>query len=142
MRLPHLQDQVLAFHPDLVTIEFVNDMVLPEADVQKNYAWALAQLRAVGAEVILITPHFTMPEMMGHKFPRGSETRANVALLRKFAADNRIALADTSRRWDHLESEGIPYITLLDNGINHPNDRGHELFVKELLTFFPATQEK
>ena len=58
--------------------------------------------------------------------------------LRKFAAEHQVALADVSRRWEHLEVEGIPYIALLHNGINHPDDRGHELFVKELLTFFPA----
>jgi lysophospholipase L1-like esterase len=138
MRLPNLQKDVLAFHPDLVTIEFVNDLPLAESVLRKNYASALQQLRNAGAEVILITPHFVMPEMMGHKFPRGGETRPNVELLRKIAAENHIGLADVSKRWEHLESEGLPYITLLDNGINHPDDRGHQLFVTELLTFFPA----
>ena len=137
-RLPHLPDQVLLHRPDLVTIEFINDMGFPDAVMRRNYVQAFSQIRASGAEVILITPHFAMPEMMGRAHERGPETRPNVQLLRILANENTVALADVSKRWEHLESEGLPYITLLDNGINHPNDQGHELFVKELLTFFPS----
>jgi len=137
-RLPNLKKEVLDHHPDLVTIEFINDMGFPEDVVRKNYHSAFEQLRGMGAEIILVTPHFSMQEMMGKKVPRGGETRATVALLRKIAEENHVALADASRRWEHLDDEGLPYITLLDNGINHPDDRGHELFVKELMTFFPV----
>src|SRR5439155_20052582 len=102
---------------------------------------AFEQIRAAGGEIILITPHFTMPEMMGHEFPRGKETRKGVEELRKIAAEQSVALADVSKRWEHLAKEGLPYVTLLRNSINHPDDRGHELFVKELMTFFPAAAE-
>jgi len=137
-RLPDLQKEVLSFHPDLVTIEFVNDMGFPADLLRKNYYSAIDQIRAAGGEAILITPHFTMPQWMGLPYPRGKETRAAVPVLREIASEKNIALADTSRRWEHLETEGLPYTTLLYNGINHPDDRGHELFVKDLLTFFPA----
>ena len=137
-RLPNLHAEVLAHQPDLVTIEFVNDMGLPEATVRENLDSAFRQIRAAGAEVILITPHFTMPEMMGRQTWRGPESRPTVTVLRQIAEEKSVALADVSQRWEHLEKEGIPYITLLENGINHPDDRGHELFVRELLTFFPV----
>ena len=136
-RLPALQKEVLDFHPDLVTIEFVNDMGQPDDAVRKRYAEIFKQIRAAGAEAILITPHFVMPPWMGHEHPRGKETRETVTVLRELAAAYKVALADTSRRWEHLEAEGLPYTTLLWNGINHPDDRVHELFVKDLLTFFP-----
>jgi lysophospholipase L1-like esterase len=136
-RLPALQTEVIAHHPDRVTIEFVNDMGIDEKTLRANYKSAFEQIRAVGAEAILITPHFTMPELMGRTSTRGPECRPDVELLRKIAAEHNVALADASKRWEHLEAEGIPYITLLYNGINHPDDRGHEMFVKELLTFFP-----
>jgi lysophospholipase L1-like esterase len=141
-RLPALQAEVLAHKPDLVTIEFVNDMGLPEDHIRANYKSAFAQIRAAGAEPILITPHFVMPEWMGLEHPRGKETRPGVALLRKIADEHHVGLADTSRRWEHLEIEGLPYITLLVNGINHPDDRGHEMFVKDLMTFFPVAAGK
>jgi lysophospholipase L1-like esterase len=137
-RLAAIQQEVIAQKPDLVTIEFVNDVGLPEDVLRSNYKSAFEQIRAAGAEPILITPHFVMPEWMGHEHPRGKETRATIALLRNIAAENQVGLADTSQRWEHLEEEGLPYITLLVNGINHPDDRGHEMFVRDLLSFFPA----
>ena len=136
-RLPSFSKEVLSFHPDLVTIEFINDMDFPEAKLRVNYDRALSQLRAIGSEVILITPHFSAPFMMGKALPRGAEIRPAVFTLRSIAAENHIGLADTSRRWAHLEQEGIPYVAYLYNGINHPDDRGHELFVRDLMSFFP-----
>ena len=41
-------------------------------------------------------------------------------------------------RWEQLEFQGIPYETLLKNGINHPDDRGHRIFAEELMRYFPA----
>lgn len=137
-RLVGLTTDVLSHKPDLVTIEFVNDMGFPEDVIRKNYASIFKQIRDANADILLITPHFTMPEMMRCPHPRGPETRETVQLLRKVAEENQVGVADTSRRWAHLEAEGIPYGVLLVNGINHPNDYGHELFVKDLLTFFPA----
>lgn len=51
-------------------------------------------------------------------------------------------VAGASRRGAHLEQEGIPYITLLANGSNYPDNRGHELFAREHLTFFPAEEAR
>jgi hypothetical protein len=47
-----------------------------------------------------------------------------------------VALADASLRWGHLLQEGIPYPTLLANSINHPDDRGHQLFALSLMELF------
>lgn len=136
-RLPDFEKEVLAHKPDLVTMEFVNDMNFPVSELQKNWNQALTQVNASGAEAVVITPHFTMPEFMGNAHPRGTEVRQDVRWLKLIAKQNAAGLADTSRRWAHLETEGVPYITLLHNGINHPNDRGHEMFVKDLMSLFP-----
>ena len=69
---------------------------------------------------------------------RTAETRPAVTYLREFAARAGVGVADTSRRWEHLWIEGLPYLTLLHNGINHPDDRGHALFVDDLKEFFLA----
>jgi lysophospholipase L1-like esterase len=140
-RLAAIQQEVIAHKPDLVTIEFVNDVGLPEDVLRSNYKSAFEQIRAAGGEPLLITPHFVMSEWMGHEHPRGKETRPTIELLRKIAEEHHVGLADTSRRWEHLEVEGLPYVTLLVNGINHPDDRGHEMFVKDLMSFFPATPQ-
>ena len=122
--------------PDLVTLEFVNDAGLSGAAFEQVYDEILSRVQDLGAELILITPHFTKPEMMGFKNLRQPESRAYVLALREYAAKHNLALADASARWEHLWKEGLPYVTLLRNGINHPDDRGHAIFADELMKCF------
>lgn len=136
-RLPAFDEEVLSHKPDLVTIEFVNDMGFPVDKLRGLWDTALDRITSAGAEAVVITPHFTVPSFMGNEYPRGTEMREDVRWLKLIARQHNVGLADTSRRWEHLESEGIPYITLLWNGINHPNDYGHTLFVKDLMNLFP-----
>jgi lysophospholipase L1-like esterase len=135
-KLPLFQQEVLDKKPDLVIIEFVNDMGMGRDQIFRNYTEAVSKIRAQGGDVIILTPHFTRPDMMGTTDLRTGETRAAVGFLKEFAAENNVGLADASRRWAHLWQEGLPYMTLLNNGINHPDDRGHWLFVQELQEFF------
>lgn len=137
-RLPNIKEEVLKYSPDLVVIEFVNDMGFTEENLRKNYNQAIDLIREQGGEIIILTPHFTMPSMMGLSSVKNArETRTAVEILRKIAKERGVGLADASKRWEHLSNEGIPYITLLYNGINHPDDRGHRIFAEELLKFFP-----
>ncbi len=129
-------ERILAAKPDLVTIEFVNDAGLSPAMVEETYSDILKRLGRIGAEVILITPHFTMFKMMGFQNMREAEKRPYVLALREFADKHNVALADAAARWEHLWKEGLPYLTLLHNTINHPDDRGHRLFAEELWKCF------
>lgn len=129
-------DRVLAAKPELVTIEFVNDAPLKPEQVEETYNDILARLSAINAEVILITPHFTMLKMMGNEKQSDPDRRPYVLALRAFADRHHVALADASARWQHLHAEGLPYLTLLHNTINHPGDRGHRLFAEELWKCF------
>ena len=130
-------DLIEQFKPDLVTIEFVNDAGLANQKIfDPVYNDILKRITALDAEIILITPHFTMPGMMGFKHLREQERRGYVAQLHRFVEEHHLALADASARWGHLWKEGLPYITLLRNGINHPDDRGHAIFADELMKCF------
>ena len=122
--------------PDLVTLEFVNDAGLPPAVFDDYYNDILKRAHGISAELILITPHFTMWKMMGFKGMREVERRPYVLMLREFANKHQLALADAAARWEHLWKEGLPYLTLLHNTINHPDDRGHRLFAEELWKCF------
>jgi lysophospholipase L1-like esterase len=133
------QRDVLDRNPDLVTIEFVNDAYLDEAATQTHYAGILERLKPANPEVILITPHFVRPDWMGVTTQKVDEDpRPYVAGLRRFAREHHLALADASRRWAHLWREGLPYMTLLANCINHPDERGHEMFAQALMELFPV----
>ncbi len=138
-RFPNYQKEVLDFHPDVVTLEFVNDMGIPVDQMQQRYTEILKRTREAGAVLVLITPHFTRPDWIGLPAGgRGDDPRPNVAFLRRFAHDNKLPLADASRRWAELEHLGLPYEVLLRNGINHPEDRGHRFFAEELIRLFDA----
>lgn len=134
--LPLFDDDVLKYKPDLVTMEFINDMGMTEENVRKNWDEAIDRVRAAGGEAVIITPHFAMPLWMNFPGIETPETRHNVVVLRKIAEEKRVALADASKRWEHLSAEGVPYLIHLRNGINHPDDFGHGLFVEELMRLF------
>jgi len=103
-RLPNIQKEVLEYNPDLVTIEYVNDMGMSRENLRNNYSNAIDQIRAIGGEIIIITPHFTMPSMMGiSSIKQARETRPNVECLREIAQEKEVGLADVSKRWEHLK---------------------------------------
>ena len=132
------QRDVLDPKPDLVTVEFVNDAYLDEEAVQAHYAGLLGKLRSVGAEVILITRHLVRPDWLQSETLKVDEDpRPYVRGLRRFAGENGVALADASRLWCSLHLQGLPYVTLLANGINHPDARGHAVFADALMALFP-----
>ena len=130
-------DRIAKEKPDLVTLEFVNDAGMHGKTFARVYGDILQRIKALGAELLLITPHFTMPEMMKFESMRHArENRKYVFELKQFADAHHLGLADASARWENLEAQGIPYITLLKNSINHPDDRGHLMFAEELMKNF------
>ncbi len=136
-RLAAYDKEVLSFKPDLITVEFVNDMGLPIETLLANWRLAVDKARKIGAEFVIITPHFVMPSWMSKSYSRGAENRPNCQALRKLAPELKVGLADTAKRWELMEYEGAPYETYFINGINHPDARGHALFVEELMRLFP-----
>jgi lysophospholipase L1-like esterase len=137
---------VIAHKPDLIVMEFVNDSGFSPELVERKYTHLLERFKAIGAEWAILTPHLVWPPWMGKQTSKIEEDpRPYVAGVRAFAAKHRVALADASLRYCHLVKEGIPYITLMVNSLNHPDDRGHEMFalsLMELFTTSPATPSR
>ena len=133
------QEKVLSRRPDLIVSEFVNDAGLSPAQVEERYSKLLGDFQKIGAEWIILTPHYVRPDWM--KFDReqhiDDDPRPYVAGARAFAAKHGVALADASLRWGRLWRQGIPYRTLLLNAINHPDARGMRLFADSLMGLFP-----
>ena len=137
--LHNYQEKVLAQKPDLIISEFVNDAGLKPPQTEERYRKLLADFQGIGAEWIILTPHYVHPDRMGLKKQReiDNDPRPYVMGLRKFTAKHQVALADASLRYGRLWRQGIPYLTLLDNNINHPNTFGHSLFADSLMALFP-----
>jgi lysophospholipase L1-like esterase len=137
---PHnYREKVLAVKPDLIISEFVNDGGLSPAQVNERYGKLLADFQGIGAEWIILTPHYVRPDWMGLNRERevDDDPRPYVAGLREFAPQHQIALADASRRYGRLWRQGIPYSSLMLNSINHPDARGMKLFADALMELFP-----
>ncbi len=137
---PHnYRETVLGAKPDLIVSEFVNDASLKPAQVEERYAKLLADFQAIGAEWIILTPHYVRPDWMALTRERDidDDPRPYVAGLREFAAKHDVGLADASLRWGRLWRQGIPYNTLLVNAINHPNALGMGIFADSLMALFP-----
>lgn len=132
------KEKVLAVKPDLIVSEFVNDAGLTPEQVEKRYSQLLADFQAIGAEWAILTPHYTLPEMMKLTRQReiDNDPRPYVTGVRRFAEQHKIALGDASLRYGRLWRQGIPYLTLMENNINHPNEFGHSLFADSLMALF------
>ncbi|MDD4539597.1 MAG: GDSL-type esterase/lipase family protein [Lentisphaeria bacterium] len=132
------QEKVLDLKPDLIVSEFVNDAYMTEEQVMERYGKLLADFKGIGAEWIILTPHYVRPDWMGLDREKDidEDPRRYVKGLRIFARQNNIALADGSLRYGRLWRQGIPYSTLMLNAINHPNAFGMKLFADALMELF------
>lgn len=137
--LHNYKEKVLAAKPDLIVMEFVNDASLKRDTVNERYGKFLAEFKEIGAEWIINTPHYIRPDWMGLKSQRNidKDPREYVTALREFAAKNDVALADASLRYGRLWRQGIPFLTMMSNNINHPETRGMTIFADALMNLFP-----
>ena len=128
---------VLAVKPDLVVSEFANDCTLDPTLVERNYEKFRADFQHIGAEWIILTPHLNT--FMGLSTERGFEDcpQPYVPMVRCFAREHNVALADGMARYVHLWRQGIPYSTLMINAVNHPDVRGMAIFADSLMVLFP-----
>ncbi len=133
------REKVLGAKPDLVVSEFVNDAGLNPKQVEERYTKLLSDFQGIGAEWIILTPHYVRPDWMNLNRERDvdDDPRPYVAGLRAFASKHDVALADAARRYGRLWRQGIPYSTLMLNSINHPDARGMKIFADALMELFP-----
>ncbi len=132
------KETVLGVKPDVVISEFVNDAGLKPEQVEERYSKLLADFKEIGADWIILTPHYVRPDWMALTRERevDEDPRPYVAGLRQFAAKHDVALADASLRYGRLWRQGVPYNTLMVNAINHPNAFGMRLFADALMALF------
>lgn len=132
------QEKVLDVKADLIVSEFVNDYSLSPEATQLRYTKLLHDFNAIGAEWIILTPHYIRPDWMGldREVNVDKDPRPYVSALRTFAKKNNIPLADASLRYGRLWRQGIPHSTIMINAINHPNPFGMSIFADALMELF------
>jgi len=136
---PHnYQEKVLATKPDLIISEFVNDASMKPDVVELRYTKLQKDFEAIGAEWIILTPHYIRPDWMNLTRENNidEDPRPYVKALRQFCANHGVPLADASLRYGRLWRQGIPYNTLMLNAINHPSAKGMSIFADALMALF------
>jgi len=133
------EERILGAKPDLIITEFINDSGLKTDELRERYGKLRDDFAAIGAEWIVCAPHYMRPDWMGLSSERDvdQDPREYVRALRQFADEKRIPLADVSLRYGRLWRQGIPYVTLMMNGINHPDPRGLAIYADALMNLFP-----
>lgn len=132
-RIPTMQREVLSKLPDLVVIEFVNDVHSSEPELTANYEAIASKCQAQGVAVLVITPHWPSPQLMGTSNWQGVSRNRLYAFLRAFAEKNNWALADVEARWGQLARQGLRAELLLVDKLVHPNDTGHQIYAQEIV---------
>ena len=135
-RLPKISKEVLSYNPDLIVLEFVNDLMVPISDLEHNYEQIMAKTKQTGADLLLCAPHFPIPSLVGVKDWKAVAANPYIELVRRLAGSNDVALADVSQRWEHLDKEGLRPELLLVDEVIHPNDRGHAIYAEEVMKCF------
>ncbi len=130
--LTHQKRELL---PDLVVVEFVNDLSLRGRELVKNYTHFADVMRSHDIEVIVCLPHWVSPTLYG--FDRDEwhaiSSRPYYTVLPELARSCRFAIADIGLRSRDAANEGLTPELLLADKVNHPNDRGHAIYAEELM---------
>lgn len=135
-RLANIDKDVLKHKPDLVIVEFTNDVHLPKDQLDVTYASIKEQMDDAGAEVLLVNPHLLAPVFFGAKDWRVVATQYYYKFAREFAKTHNWALADVECRWESLGKEGLrPEFLLVDNRVNI-NDVGHAIYADTIMRCF------
>lgn len=133
MRIGNFKKEVLSKQPDLVIIEFVNDLLVEPASTKANIGTAIDQARAAGCEVILCTPNLVAPSYMKLKNWQAVVDSAHMNVIRDLGKEKNVVVVDVARRYAGISREGLVPELLLADRLVHPNDRGHEIYAEELL---------
>lgn len=139
--LDRFESDVLARHPDLVTIGFgINDAHIdskvadgpsriPLEKYRQNLSFMIESLQKQGSKVLLIVPN-----PLGSKYPDFQNERLAeyIGVVREFARKYRTGLVDNNRAFrDFQNRTGVSFDSLMLDGV-HPNDKGHELIAGNL----------
>ncbi len=131
----HWRERANAAKPHLVIIAYgANDSGSPAA-YGANIRQTIQAMRAQNpaAEFILVSPLLVNPEWHHANEPLQAQYRAELRQLQ----GPGVIFADVGSVWKWA-TEKKKFLDLTSNGVNHPNDFGHRLYVEVLLETLSA----
>lgn len=128
------EKDVLSHKPDIVTIDYaLNDRGLGLAKAKASWSAMIESAKAKGVKVILLTPTGAMGSKMDNP---DDALNKHAQQIRDLAGEHNVALVDSLAAFKAYTVGGGKLKDLLSQ-INHPNRKGHDLVVKELMKWFP-----
>ena len=133
------EKDVLALHPDVVTIDYaLNDRAIGLQRAEAAWKFMITNAVQRGIKVILLTP---TPDVNAKLDDATDPLNLHADQIRRLARENNVALADSLARFQEAIHAGNKLEDFMSQS-NHPNRKGHDLVVAELLKWFPTEKEK
>ena len=128
------EKDVLSHNPDIVTIDYaLNDRGMGLAKAKASWSAMIASARAKGIKVILLTPTADQRSKMDNP---ADPLNKHAQQIRDLAKEHNVALVDSLAAFKAYIAAGGKLKDLMSQ-VNHPNRKGHDLVVKQLMEWFP-----
>ncbi len=132
--LARLDWDVLAYEPDLVTINFgINDAALGIGldDFQLNLRQMIMRIRAGPASEILLLSSQPL-ETPGFD----KEVLKYYCAIKEIAEAEDVGFVDVYAAWMERVNQGTPLSSFILEGLDHPNEVGYKIIAETLMEFF------
>jgi lysophospholipase L1-like esterase len=125
---------VLSRHPDVVTIDYaLNDRGYPTEVIKAAWKSMVSQAKAQNVKVILLTP---TPDQSAKMDDPNDPINIRAEEIRVLAKAEGVGLVDSLAEFKSAIQAGTKLPDLMSQ-VNHPNRKGHELVVNQLMKWFP-----
>ncbi len=125
---------VLSRHPDVVTIDYaLNDRGFPAEVIKSAWKSMVSQAKAQNVKVILLTP---TPDQSAKMDDPNDPINIRAEEIRALAKAEGVGLVDSLAEFKSAIQSGTKLPDLMSQ-VNHPNRKGHELVVNQLMKWFP-----
>lgn len=132
------ENDVLTHHPDVLFIDYaLNDRRVGLEKSKKSWEMMINAALEKGIKVILLTPTGDSRSKLDDVNDPLNQHAEQIRLLAK---DHEVGLADSLAAYKRYIAEGGTLKDILSH-VNHPNRKGHDLVVDELMKWFPQNDE-
>jgi lysophospholipase L1-like esterase len=127
------EQEVLTHRPDVLTIDYgLNDRSIGLEKALTAWKRMIEKALARDIKVILLTP---TGDLTANLDDPNDPLNQHAEQIRSLARNYRVGLADSFAFIKAVVQAGCPLADLMSQ-VNHPNRRGHEIVVGELLKWF------
>ncbi len=121
---------VLSLNPEVVTIDYgLNDRRIGLKKARESWVKMIEAAKANGVKILLLTPTGDLRATMNDL---NDPLNQHAQQIRELAKEHEVGLVDSMKYFASYEGE----MNDLMSQINHPNRKGHDLVVRELMKWF------